>query len=373
MRRIIALKILLHERATTLGSVLGVVAIVFLVGQQLAVLLGLLNLMAALVENSPADVWICSENTNNINATGSIPIRYADRIMGLSEVADAQPIISSGGVVRRPDGKYQPVQVVGVARPGLVGGPWRFDQGDINVLLDYDGLTIDVLDRPSLGDPGLNTVIEISGRKVRVRGFTKNVRGFQGTLVFTNLDKAREISQVPVDRCSNILVRFKPGQEATAAISRLRSILVQAEVIPVRELAAQTRLYYLTQTGIGSSFGFSTIIGIMVGFIIITLTMYTNILNRQKDFAVLRALGARKIDILIIVFFQAVFIGLAGTLAGFLLLALFLGGTRDTRLPSVMYGWIPPLHALFTLFLCLLGSLLAMRRAVRIEPASAFR
>jgi putative ABC transport system permease protein len=373
MRRKIALRILIHERSTTLGSILGVVAIIFLVGQQLAILFGLTNLMAALVENSPADAWICSPSTDNINATGSIPIRYADRIMGLPEIADAQPIISAGGVVLRPDGKYEPVQLVGLARPELVGGPWRFARGGINALLDFEGLTIDILDRQTLGDPELGSVIEISGKKVRVAGMTKNVRGFQGTLVFTNMNKAREISQLPLDRCSNILVRFKPGQNTPANIARLKSILRQAEVVPVRKLADQTRLYYLTKTGIGTSFGFSTIIGVLVGFIIIALTMYTNILNRQKDFAVLRALGARKKDILIIVFFQALFIALAGILAGFFLLALFLGGTRDTRLPSIMYSWAPPIHALLTIFLCLLGSLMAMRRAVKIEPASAFR
>ncbi|MDH5684139.1 MAG: FtsX-like permease family protein, partial [candidate division WOR-3 bacterium] len=146
-----------------------------------------------------------------------------------------------------------------------------------------------------------------------------------------------------------------------------------AEVITEKTLAAQTRFYYITQTGIGSSFGFSTMIGVLVGIVIITLTMYTNILNREKDFAVLRALGARKKDILLIVFYQALFIGLVGIFIGFLLLALFLNGTRDTRIPSYMFIWVPPVHAAITILLCLVGSLLAMRRATKIEPASAFR
>jgi ABC-type lipoprotein release transport system permease subunit len=35
--------------------------------------------------------------------------------------------------------------------------------------------------------------------------------------------------------------------------------------------------------------------------------------------------------------------------------------------------WLPPAHALLTFFLCFLGSVLALRRALKIEPASAFR
>ena len=373
MRRLVAIKMLLHQRATTAGAILGVVSIIFLVGQQLTVFFGLLDLMAALVDHSGADVWVCSKNTDNINATGSLPIRYVDRIMGLTEVEWAEPVISSGGVVRRKDGKYQPVQVFGVARPELTGGPWRFAEGGIDVLLDYEGLTIDKLDYQSLGKPRLDDVVEVSGKRVRIVGFTQGVRGFQGTLVMTNLNKAREISQIPIDRCSNILVKFRPGMNNPKSLAKLIELLPSAEVIPTPRLAAQTRLYYITQTGIGSSFGFSTIIGVLVGIVIITLTMYTNILNREKDFAVLRALGARRKDILLIVFYQAIFIGLVGILIGFLLLALFLNGTRNTSLPTYMYAWVPPIHAVITILLCLLGSLLAMRRAIKIEPASAFR
>jgi putative ABC transport system permease protein len=329
--------------------------------------------MAALVDHSGADVWVCSKNTDNINATGSLPIRYVDRIMGLTEVEWAEPVISSGGLVRRKDGKYQPVQVFGVARPQLTGGPWSFAKGGIEVLLDDEGLTIDKLDYQTLGNPSLDDVVEVSGKRVRIAGFTKGVRGFQGTLVMTNLNKAREISRIPIDRCSNILVKFRPGMNNSKSLAKLTELLPAAEVISTNKLAAQTRLYYITQTGIGSSFGFSTVIGVLVGIVIITLTMYTNILNREKDFAVLRALGARRKDILLIVFYQAIFIGLVGIIIGFLLLALFLNGTRNTRLPSYMYAWVPPIHAAVTILLCLFGSLLAMRRAIKIEPASAFR
>ena len=145
MRRLVAIKILLHDRSTTAGAVLGVVAIIFLVGQQLTIFFGLLSFMSALVDHSGADVWVSSKNTENINASGSLPIRYVDRIMGLPGVESADPTISTAGLVKRKDGKFQPVQVVGLARPNLMGGPWRFQKGKIDVLLDYEGVTVDQL------------------------------------------------------------------------------------------------------------------------------------------------------------------------------------------------------------------------------------
>jgi ABC-type antimicrobial peptide transport system permease subunit len=67
------------------------------------------------------------------------------------------------------------------------------------------------------------------------------------------------------------------------------------------------------------------------------------------------------------------FIALMGILAGFLLLALFVTGTRDSSLPVYLPVWVPPAHVLFTIVLCFMGSLLAMRKATSVEPASAFR
>ena len=138
-------------------------------------------------------------------------------------------------------------------------------------------------------------------------------------------------------------------------------------------LSSKTRSYYITNTGMGASFGFSTMAGALVGVIIITLTMYTGVLQRQKDFAVLRALGARRVDIFVIVLAQSVIIAAIGIFTGFLLLAFFLSGTYDSPLPSYMPRWASITLAVGTFVLCILGSTLAMRKAIGVEPASVFR
>lgn len=373
MRRHIALRMLAHDRATTAGAVLGVVAIIFLVGQQLAVLNGLFSYMSVLVDHSGADIWITSEGTDNVNSAGDLPTRYVHRLVGLDELEWVEPVVSGAGFLKRKDAQFQPVRLVGVRPPRMVGGPWDYEVGDNSALLDHDAITVDWLDRRELGDPEIGDVLEINGRRCRVAAFTRGARGFSGTLIFTNEQKAREVGGVPDDRCSSILVKLRPGADPGLALSRIRALLPRASATPTPELSANTRLFYVTQTGIGTSFGFSTLIGVVVGVVIIILTMYATVLNRQRDFAVLRALGARRRDIRVIVLYQALFIGLIGILVGFFLLAGFLFGTSGTRLPSFMPLWIPPVHALLTLALCAVGSALAIRRAVKIEPASAFR
>ena len=373
MRGLVAYRMLVHDRSSTAGSVLGVVAIIFLVGQQLTTMFGLFTYMSVLVDHSGADVWIVSKNTRNVNAAGPLPVRYVDRVSGLREVEWAEPVIMTAGETRRRDGKYEGVMVVGLASPRFAGGPWDFDQGSLDVLLDREGVTLDAGDLGLFGDPEVGDIFEINERRVRLNGVTKKIQGFGGTLVFTNRTKAREISNLPPDSCSAILVKLAPGANGGAAAAKMQRLLPRAKVVPTRRLSTSTRAFYIINTGMGSSFGFTTLMSALVGIVVITLTMYTSVLNREKDFAVLRALGARRKDIFVVVFSQGLIIGAVGIFLGFLLLALFLQGTRESTLPTFVPLWFPFVHAAFTLVLCLVGSLFAIRHATRVEPATAFR
>lgn len=373
MRGLVAYRMLAHDRSSTAGSVLGVVAIIFLVGQQLTTMFGLFTYMSVLVDHSGADVWIVSKNTRNANAAGPLPVRYVDRVSGLREVEWAEPVIMTAGETRRRDGKYEGVMVVGLTSPRFAGGPWAFEEGSLDVLLDYEGVTLDAGDLDLFGNPEVGSIFEINKKRVRLNGITKKIQGFGGTLVFTNRTKAREISNLPPDSCSAILVKLAPGSDAGASVGKMQRLLPRAKVVPTRGLSASTRAFYIINTGMGSSFGFTTLMSALVGIVVITLTMYTSVLNREKDFAVLRALGARRKDIFVVVFSQGLIIGAFGIFLGFLLLALFLQGTRESTLPTFVPLWFPFVHAAFTLVLCLVGSLFAIRHATRVEPATAFR
>ena len=373
MRSLTAFRMLLHDRSTTAGSIMGVVAIIFLVGQQLSILFGLLSYMSVLVDHSPAEVWVCTRNTENVNSGGSLPMRYVDRISGLKEVEWVEPIIRTGGLYTLEDGRFTGLQVIGLTRPDIWGGPWRFSQGSGGAMLDLEGVTVDNMDLGILGEPEIGSLAEVNRSRIRVGAITQSIRGFEGTLVFTNIDKAREIGNISTDRCSNILVKIREGHDARASAARIGELLPKATVMTARDLSSSTRRYYLANTGIGGSIGFSTLVGTLVGIVIIMLTMYTTVINRQKDFAVLRALGARRRDIGMTILFQGLMIAGLGSVLGFFLLALFLYGTMDSSLPTYMPAWVPPVHAAFTVILCIVASLLAMRRATRIEPATAFR
>jgi len=373
MRNTAALKMLFHDRASALGSIAGVVAIVFLVGQQLAIFFGLLSFTSSLADNSAADIWILSKKSDNLNSSGTLPMAYRDRAAGLRGIQWVEPLVLSGALYKRRDGNTQAVQVVGVRYPRLAGGPNRFFLAGPEALGDGEGITVDRLDLPALGRPSIGDVVELNGRRVRIKAVTDGLQGFAGSQVFTGLENARAVTGMPVDRCTDLLVKAVPGVPIEGLIDLLKRVLPRTEVFSTQNLSRSTRLYILRNTGIGVSFGFTTLIGAAVGFIIIALTMYTNVLNKSRDYAMLRALGARKRDVFVIVFLQSLYVAAIGILSGFFLLAAFLSGTRGSSLPTGMPVGAAATIAAGTLLLCLAGSVLAMRRAAKAEPAGAFR
>jgi putative ABC transport system permease protein len=372
MRSLIAWRMVVHDRSSTAGALLGVVAIVFLVGQQLSILFGLLNYMSVLVDHSGADAWIMSGNVRNADAGSFISGRYAERAMGLAEVEWAEPILIGNGLFKTADGSFESVRVVGVRRPRLAGGPWDFEEADEQALLDLESVTVDGLDLGKLANPLLDQVTEIGERRVRVGAISKGARGFQGTLVFASLDKVKEIARAPAGRYSAILIRFKPHADRKHALTKLRAVMPESFVYATEELSRLTRRYYFTNTGIGGSFGFSTIIAVLIGVVIISLTMYTSVLGRARDYAVLRAIGGRRRDVAVVVFSEVLIISGIGLLVGFVLLATLLNATRGSSIPSFFPMLVLPILAGGTLAVSFLGSLIALRVALKAEPASVF-
>jgi len=371
MRSLTAFRMVVHDRSSTAGALLGVVAIVFLVGQQLSVFFGLLNYMSVLVDHSGADAWVMSANLRNADAGNLISGRYMDRIMGLPEVQWAEPVLIGNGLFRTSDGSFESVRVIGLRRPRLSGGPWQFTQADERALLDLESVTVDRLDVAKLGNPMVDQVTEIGDRRVRVRAFTEGARGFQGTLVFASIEKVKEIARTPPGRYSAILVRFHRPLNPEA-MARLRATLPKCSVYTTEELSRLTKSYYIQNTGIGGSFGFSTAIAVLIGVVIISLTMYASVLGRARDFAVMRAIGGRRRDIAVVVVSQALMIAGVGVFVGFLMLATLLNATRGSAIPSYFPLYVSPALALGTIIVSFLGSFIALRVALKADPASVF-
>jgi putative ABC transport system permease protein len=116
-------------------------------------------------------------------------------------------------------------------------------------------------------------------------------------------------------------------------------------------------------------------IGLAIGGAVVALTTYTATVERARDFAVLKALGASGWFVYRVVIRQSIVLGLVGSsvglgAAGFV--AAFVRRTVPEFLTDLRWGDALAVSAL-TLAVSLLAAYLPVRRIDRIDPALVFR
>ena len=122
MKRILGLlelsvRMLFDTPLKSLGTLVGVIVSVFLMAQQLSLLIGILGRVAAFANNTDAEIWLASPATESLDATDSMPARRVGEALGTRGVAWASPIVQGFGRVTRPDGVREQVKVMGVEAP----------------------------------------------------------------------------------------------------------------------------------------------------------------------------------------------------------------------------------------------------------------
>jgi len=160
--------------------------------------------------------------------------------------------------------------------------------------------------------------------------------------------------------------------EIRAMMGTLAQVLPTADVQPVRQIVeAQARVLDKTRATLLAS----TAIIILTAALCMLATLTASVLDRRKDFAVMRALGASQGTVSALFAAEAAGIGLAGALLGFALglgIAAWIGranfhasiSPRFTILPEVVVG---------SMLLALLAALMPISLLRKVQPATILR
>jgi putative ABC transport system permease protein len=107
----------------------------------------------------------------------------------------------------------------------------------------------------------------------------------------------------------------------------------------------------------------------VIAAVIVAALVYVTALERTRDFAVMKALGASSRSLFLGLALQAVLVALIAAAIGGVM-ANFMTGIFDqpVDIPSSSFVVLP----LSALVVGLLSSLVALRRAVSVDPATAF-
>lgn len=370
----VGFRMMFHDKLKMAGTLIGVVFAVVLSNQQLATFMGLLGRNLMFVRNAGADVWVLPPGTMQVQP-GKLIGDYALHRARVNPGVDwAEPLIYAGASVARPDGGQEAVTLIGVRHPVKGGGPWNLVKGDVDALRRPDTMIFEDVEREKLGGLNLGSVREVNGHKVSVGGFTWGLLPFGASFAFADYDLARELTKTPRDQTNFVLVKVKPGVDPGAIAQALEGELGKNfKVVTNDQFRSSIVRYILTQTPIGMTFGSSSLFGLIVGFVVVSLSMFSSVVDNLREFGTLKALGSTTGDLGKLLFVQSVLFALIGSSIGLAAVSQIINAIRSPRLAlQLMPQMFVGTYVVMTV-LCTVASSLALYRLHKLEPAMVFR
>lgn len=374
----LAFKFIRYDRAKSIGIVTAIVISIFLIGQQLSLLFFLMGLMGNLVGNAPVidkQLWIIESQSSNINSVNSIDQRLVQQIASLPGVESTFPVVLASGQASFLDGKTAGITLVGANSPQFMMGPVsdRIEEGHIADLVQPFSVTAELYDAKTWKtDLFLNKTIEINGKSAKIAVITKNAQSFGASLMYTSMENAYVLGNASPSQVSIIIANLSDTTSKEKIQQDIEQLFPQLRAWDAEKLKNATIKEILISSNMGMSFGTLVVFAMISGFFIIGLTLYSSALDRIKDYGTLKAIGATKKYVNKLIIAQAFLYAIIGYAIAMLLLYGFKFGVANSGLNiNISAGF-----ALFLLFITLLisvgGSLFAVRKIAKLEPASVF-
>jgi putative ABC transport system permease protein len=366
-------RLLLDAPLKSLGTLLGVVVSVFLMLQQLSLLIGILSRVTAFADATEVDVWIASAATESTDATDTVPVSYVAAAAGTRGVAWAAPVVQGIGRVTRPDGVREFVKVLGVEPPRYAGLPRTLAAGTVAASLRGSArLYMNATDRPTFAAAETGDRVEVNGRAGVVAGFFEGMDPHSPYYyLYANIDDGRRMTDFAQDRATYVAIGLQPGARVEDVQRRLAARIADVTTFSRQQLHDAETRYFMARNPVGIVFGMGTVVAALIGAAIVAVTLYSTVIDRTRDYGVLKAMGARRRDLLTLLMAQAWIFALVGFFlgAGAFFLVRHAFSELPMKAPARMIGVV----GLAAVLSCTLASVAAVRRVLSLDAAIVFK
>jgi len=291
---------------------------------------GMLDDQARRARGVGADILVRAPSSSVITMSGGMPARIANRIEQQPEVKVATGILTQGTDL------FNYVTGVDLAKFNQLSGGFRFSEG--GPFERPDDVLVDSF-YASEHKIHLSETITLLNRPWRVHGIYEP--GML-TRVVVPLDSLQDLT-ANSGKVTMIYVKLKDPAKTQAVIAELRGILRDYRIYSMEEY---TSLFSVSNVPMLKEFIWIVIgLGVLVGFLVVFLSMYTAVLERTREIGVLKALGASPPYILNILIRETILLALAGSVLGILLSYVTRFAIRTftpgTLIQAIVPGWWP--------------------------------
>ncbi|MFQ6128522.1 MAG: ABC transporter permease [Thermoplasmata archaeon] len=359
---------LFHEKSKVAITIGGVVLSVFLIFTISGVYYALDSMMDNIVLKAGADLWVTSKGASgSLHSPSLLPIGLNESLEGVEGVQEVTPLIrhTMSTII---EGKKVLIILNGYDTERDLGGPWKVIEGSAE---PSNGEII--VDRVFAvkNNRGIGDYMSIGGKSFRIVGISDETNMMIAYVFFVTFKDAR--SFLPENLTNYFLVKVDSSSDLNTVKDTIESTLPDISV----STAAETARAYKDEV-LG---GFLPIIfvidsiGVLVGVIVVGLLVYTMTIEKNREYGILKALGATNTYLYKNVLAQALIISMLGYLAGAIIstpatyLIQHFVPEFTISLPLEIYLW-----TFLMLFLTgIFTSFVPVRRLTRIDPAVVFK
>lgn len=380
---LLALRMLLGDRAKYFGILVGLTFASLLITQQGAIFLGLTTRTYQFISDTPqGDLWVMDPEMEHHSDGKKMLETTLERVRSVDGVEWAVPMYRAFGSLRLPNGSLRGCILVGVDDASLLGLPGEFAEGAPDCLREDSAVIVDAattLDKLGVRRPDgskrpiqVGDELELNDHRAVVAGIYKQRPSFfWEPTIYTTYSRAKQFSPQERRRLTFAMVKVRPG----ASVPDVQADVAAAtgmQCLTGPEFSRKTAMYILTQTGILINFAIAIGLGFLVGAAIAGQTFFNFVADNLRYFAALKAIGATDARLAGMVLVQALAAAGCGFGLGAGLASLFGRGLGDTL--AFHMPWPLLVFAGFGVVGIAMGAaLVSIRKLRRLEPASVFK
>jgi putative ABC transport system permease protein len=369
-----SLTTLWYERQRYLPGVLAVAFSALLIALQCGLLLGLFSITSMPIDRTDAHVWMGAPGVLSVDLGRPIREGYIARVASHPDVAQCETYLQGFAYWSKRDGGTELCMVIGShLGDNSIGVVEKLTPELRERLTEPGTIVIDESDVARLGIRGIGDTAEVAGHRVRVVGMTRGLLSLAGPYVFCSINTGRRLLRLLPDQATYILARCHNKESAARVVRDVRARYDNVSAFTADEFSFRSRMHWLTKTKAGIALGYAAALGLLVGAVVTSQTLYAATVASLRELAVLRAMGIPRWRMAALVMAQSFWVGVFGIALAFPAVHGLAELAEQAGAPVLLRWWLQLGAAGVTLLMALASGLFALRSLRQVEPATLLR
>ena len=374
---------LTHEKTRLLVALAGITFADVLMFMQLGFRDALFNSAVRLHEGIDGDIFILNSKTESLTGIRSFSQRRLYETLGVDQIDSVSPIYIGFSTWKNPlERQTRNILSIGlnpeknvIMLPGV--------EENISVTRQQDVVLYDRLSRqefgpvPELFESGETVKTEVANREIKVGGIFSLGTSFgaDGTIITSDVNFFRLFPERKEGLIDIGVITLKPGANLEKNLEFLRGNFDYEDVTfySREEFIQHEKNFWKNRTAIGFIFMLGTIMGFIVGTVIVYQILYTDVADHLPEYATLKAMGYTDFYLLTVVFQEAIILGCIGFIPGFSFATfLYYNAAKSTGLPIIMVTSKAITVLILTIIMCCISGIIAVGKLRGADPADIF-